>query len=74
MLLLPIGSNAGRGDDESLTKDPATMWLDGGLIHPFVCSQDSMINFTARPVSSPLAAGGEAMKYYGVVRSTCKTQ
>jgi hypothetical protein len=51
---------AGRGDDESLTEDPATMWLDGGSTHHIVCSQDHMINFTASPVSSVLAAGGES--------------
>jgi hypothetical protein len=51
---------AGRGDDESLTKDPATMWLEGGSTHHIVCSQDHMINCTASPVRSVLAAGGES--------------
>jgi hypothetical protein len=65
---------AERGDDEPLTKDPATMWLDGGSTHHIVCSQDNMINCTASPVSSVLAAGGEATKCCAAAGSTYKAQ
>jgi hypothetical protein len=50
---------AGRGDNESISKDQTTMWSDSGSTHHIICNRDMMVNCTASPVSN-VAAGGES--------------
>jgi hypothetical protein len=45
---------AGRGDNEPISKDPTTMWLDSGSTHHTICNRDMMVNRTASPAATTL--------------------